>query len=211
MASAASALHTAMIAAMEAALNRALRLDPAAEKAMVELEGQVFHLHCTRPVLELYLLPWSRGVRLLGFWEGEVTTAIAGQATDFTELAGSSDPAATLVNGNLELRGDSAALLQLQTVLSKLDPDWEAPLVEAFGDVAGHQLARVFRGMFGWGRQAASSFSRQLQEFIVEEAGLIPPRREVEDFYQDINELVMRFERLQTQLGTLARRMERLK
>jgi ubiquinone biosynthesis protein UbiJ len=196
-------LHTAAIAALEQALNRALQLDPRSPQQLATLEGKVFQLRCTSPELELFLCPDASGIKLMGHWEADVTTAISGQARDFANLATATDPAAALINGNLALSGDSAPLIELQSILNGLDMDWEAPLVANLGDVVGHQLAQGLRGLFGWGQQASSSFVRQLDEFIHEEARLAPPRQEVEDFYQDLEQLNLRVDRLQARLRKL--------
>ena len=162
------ALHTAAIAGLELADNRALQLDRAAADRLGELEGEVFRLQCTQPAVDFYLLPEAGRVSLRGFHDGEVTTAIRGTA---------------------------------------LDLDWEAPLVDTLGDVAGHQLAEGLRGLFGWGRQAGESIRRQLEEFIHEEARLAPPRQEVEDFYDDVEKLNQRVERLAARASRLAARV----
>ncbi len=201
------ALHTAAIAGLELAINRALQLDRVAAQRLGELEGQVFRLQCTQPSVDFFLLPEAGRVRLRGFHDGEVTTAIKGSAQDFAELATAGDPAAALINGNIELDGDSGPLMDLQRILARLDPDWEAPLVDTLGDVAGHQLAEALRGLFGWGRQAGESVLRQLEEFIHEEARLSPPRAEVEDFYDDVEQLNQRVERLAARVAKLGARM----
>lgn len=197
-------LHTAAIAALEQALKRALALDPRSAGQLAPLTGNVFHICCTAPELDLFLLIETGGVRLMGFWDGEVTTAVTGTARDFADLATTSDAAAALINGNLSLRGDSAPLIQLQNALAGLDLDWEAPLVQTFGDVVGHHLAEGLRGLFGWGQHAGRSFLRQLQEFIQEEARLAPPRQEVEDFFSDLEQLNLRVDRLQARLRKAA-------
>jgi len=140
--------------------------------------------------------PAPRGVRLMGHYEGPVTTRVRGRLTDFSELALAEDPGATLINGEVAVEGDTAPLLQLQKILGAMDIDWEAPLVDALGDVAGHQAAGMIRGTFNWGRTASAGFTRQLSEYIQEEARLTPPRLEVEDFFSDLQSLQMRVERL---------------
>jgi ubiquinone biosynthesis accessory factor UbiJ len=200
-------IHTAALAALETAVNRALALSAGSADALAPLEGCVFALHCTSPTVDVYLEPESTGIRLMGIYDGPVTTSIRGEASDFTELATSNDPAATLINGNLELVGDSAPLIELQKTLSHLDVDWEAPLVDTLGDVAGHQVAELLRGTFRWGKQAGDSLSRQLEEFIHEEARLSPPRLELEDFYRDVQELGMRVERLQSRARRLRKKL----
>lgn len=203
-------LHTAGLAALEAALNRALALAPGGAAALSGQEQQVFALHCTAPAVDVYLEPLAEGVRLMGVYDGPVTTSIRGKAEDFAELATATDPAATLINGNLELRGDSTALIELQKTLSTLEVDWEAPLVDALGDVAGHQLATALRGAFSWSRQAGDSLARQLEEFIHEEARLSPPRLELEDFYSDVRDLDLRVERLASRVQRARRKLRSL-
>ena len=200
-------LHTAALAALEAAINRALTLAPGSDDALAPLNDKVFALHCQSPTVDLFLQPLDGTIKLMGIYEGPVTTSIRGEAGDFAELATASDPAATLINGNLELHGDSAALIELQQVLSRLEVDWESPLVDTLGDVAGHQVAEVLRATFSWSRQASSSLARQLEEFIHEEARLSPPKLELEDFYQDVRDLGLRVERLESRLRRLRRRV----
>jgi ubiquinone biosynthesis protein UbiJ len=196
-------LHTAALAALEATVNRALSLAANGGAEMAAFEDQVFALHCTSPQLDIYLLPTATGVRLSGVYDGPVTTRLRGEATDFSALASSTDPAASLINGALELEGESAPLIELQKTLSQLDIDWEAPLVDVLGDVAGHQVAAILRDTFTWGKQATRSIARQLKEFIQEEARLSPPHLEVEDFYSDLRELGQRVERLEARAKRL--------
>jgi ubiquinone biosynthesis accessory factor UbiJ len=200
--------HTAVLAALEGAANRALELAPQGKSELAALEGFVFRLNCTAPPLNVYLQPGDHGVRLMGLYEGEVTTTVTGDASDFSALASSEDPAATLINGALAIEGDSAPLLKLQKILATLDLDWEVPLVDKLGDVVGHQLAQILRGAFSWGKQASSSLRRQLEEYIHEEARLSPPRLELEDFYRDIHELHLRTERLQSRTDRLCKRIK---
>ncbi|MEM9254222.1 MAG: SCP2 sterol-binding domain-containing protein [Pseudomonadota bacterium] len=200
-------LTTAALAALETVLNRAVSLSPGSATDLQAVDGCVFALDCSHPSVQVYLRTRDGQLRLSSYFDGEVTTRICGDASDFRELALSSDAAATLINSNLELEGDSAPLITLQGVLADLDVDWEAPLVEHLGDVAGHQLAEILRQAYSWGQQASRSLGRQLQEFIQEEARLSPPRLELEDFFSDLRALDQRVERLQSRAAKLRRKL----
>ena len=201
-------LHTAALAALEAAANRALALSEQGTAVLEPLAGSVFACHCTTPELDFYLHLETDGVRLTGVYEGAVTARITGSASDFSELATSEDAAATLINGNLTLEGNSAPLIEFQHILAALNIDWEAPLVSSLGDVAGHQIAEILKRVFSWGRQASSGLARQVEEFIHEEARLSPPKLEMEDFYRDIADLVMRVDRLQSRVERISRKLK---
>jgi ubiquinone biosynthesis accessory factor UbiJ len=205
------ALHTAALATLERAVNQALELSPGGSKALAKLADKVFALHCTAPPLDAYLQPGNGTIRLMGFYDGPVTTSVRGSASDFAELATAKDPTAALINGALELSGDSAPLIELQKIITQLEVDWEAPLVNVLGDVAGHQLAQMLRGAYRWSRQASSGLERQLEEFIHEEARLSPPRLELEDFYSDVQQLGLRVERLESRTQRLRKRMQKLR
>jgi ubiquinone biosynthesis protein UbiJ len=206
------ALHTAGLAAAEAAVNAALRLSPHSLEALKPLQDQVLALVCTRPAIILYINSEASGeLRLRGVYDGPVSTRVLGSAEDFATLARAEDPAATLINGGIQLEGSSSTLIDMQRVFNGLDIDWEAPLVDGLGDVAGHQLASMLTAAFQWSRQASSSLRRQLGEFALEEARLAPPRLALEDFYADVEELTERSDRLAQRVETMRLRLERLR
>ena len=200
-------LHTAAIGALEAAINAALKLDPSTLNKLAELKSHVFLLHCSSPLLNLYLIPGDGDIRLCGFYDGKADTALTGSFSEFTKLATSADPASALINGELELHGDSQALITLQKILKQLDIDWEAPLANIFGDVVGHQLGRNIRQGFRFGLQALQGIKRQVDEYIVEESDLVPARWQVDHFLTDVDKLAMRTDRLNAQIQKIKQRL----
>ena len=201
-------LHTAAIAGLEQVINKALQLDPSTQHKLLALQGHVFLLHCSAPELKLYLIPGDQEVRLCGFYEGDADTTLSGSAREFAKLATASDPASALINGDLELHGDSQALIKLQKTLKQLDVDWEAPLADIFGDVIGHQLGQGLRQGFRFGLQALQGIKRQFDDYIVEESGVVPPRWQADRFFDDVDQLSMRTERLTAQLNKLRNHLQ---
>lgn len=193
-------LHTAAIGGLETLINAALQLDPATLAQLQAFQGHVFQLHCTAPQLDLYLIPGDGEMRLCGWYEGKADTTLTGSAQEFAKLVTAADPASALINGELELHGDSQALISLQKTLQQLDIDWEAPLANIFGDVISHQMGRSIRQGLRFGWQALQGVKRQLDDYIVEESDLVPPRWQAEQLFNDIDQLAMRTERLQAQL-----------
>lgn len=192
--------HTAAIAALETLVNKALLLDLSTKNGLTSLEKHVFLFHCDDPELSLYVIPGNDEVRLCGFFEGEANTGLTGSFGEFIKLAKASDPANALINGNLELHGDSNALMTLQAILKNLELDWELPISRLFGDVVGHQLGRGLRHSFRFGSQAIKTIKRQLDDFLVEESELIAPNWQIEQFFRDIDQLTLRTERIEAKL-----------
>ncbi|EAQ97420.1 ubiquinone biosynthesis accessory factor UbiJ [Congregibacter litoralis] len=205
-------IHTAGLAATEAAANAALRLSPHSVEALKPIAGRVLALECTKPSITLYLHSESNGeLRFRGVHDGPVTTRVTGTAQDFIALAQADDPAAALINGGIQLEGNSSTLIDMQRVFNDLDIDWEAPLVAGLGDVAGHQLASMLSAAFHWSRQSGENLRRQLEEFALEEAGIAPPKLALEHFYEDVQQLRERSERLEQRVERLRLRLERLR
>lgn len=198
--------HTAAIGGLETLINAALQLDPSTLHKLQALHNHVFLLRCTAPELDIYLIPGDDEVRLCGLFDGKADTTLTGSAQEFAKLVTAADPASALINGELELHGDSQALINLQKILKQLDIDWERPLARLFGDVVGHQMGRGLRQGLRFGLQALQGFKRQLDDYIVEESDLLPPRWQADKFFNEVDQLAMRTERLQAQLEKLKQR-----
>ena len=165
-------------------------------------------IECTSPEVAITAIVESSGeLHLTHYCERAVDTKVRGSLEDFIGLAMAEDPAAALINGGLELVGNTAPLIAVQQIITTMDLDWEAPLVDTLGDVVGHQLAVMLRGLFRWGKASAGSFRRQLSEFILEEGRLTPPAAELDAFYEQIEQLGLRVDRLQGRLQKLVRRI----
>lgn len=198
------ALLSAALAGVEQALNQAIALAPHSHQELDAVSGTLLGIEITTIDLTIYI-EMVRGteVRLRSHCERETDAFVRGTLEDFAALAISDDLAATLINNGIELEGSSASLVTLQQVISRMEIDWEAPLVELLGDVAGHQIAEGLRRFFRWGEGARASLRRQVSEYLLEEGKLTPPKAELEHFYDAVQSLAMRVERAQSRVEKL--------
>lgn len=204
------ALQTAALGALEFLINKALELDPATQKRLAGLNGKVLKIHCQSPELSVYCLPGLQGIKLQSWCEQkQVNSSISGNFSDYIQLLQAEDKAAALINGSLNVYGDSGDFIALQSALADLDIDWEKPLADLLGDVGGHQLGQIIRGIFGLGRQLNTSVQEQLEEFVHKEARILPPREELEEFYTDVSTLSVRVDRLQARIERLKSSLQR--
>jgi len=203
-------LHTAALAALETAINRALKLDPATSQNLGQLDGKVIRLEISGTGTDIYLLPEHNGLLLQGFYDGPIDSHIIGTIADFVELISADDAASALINGGIKLSGDSAPLLQLQGILHRLELDWEGSLARVIGDVPAHQLGKMVRGGMQWGQQAFTSINRQVEEFLHEEARLLPPAAELQEFYDSIANTGLALDRTEARLQRQQQRLRQL-
>lgn len=205
-------MHTAGLAALEQAINVALRYDQGTRQALAELDQRVFHIEITQPAVDFFLCPESDGIALRGFNDGVIDTHLRGSAGEFIQLVGADDPASALINGNITLTGDSAPLMQLQAILKQLDIDWEAAISQTLGgssaaDMAANTVGSLLRSGFHFGRKLQQNLQRQTSDYILEEGRLSPPKAELEDFYQQVGKLANSTERLQARIDRLASKL----
>ena len=201
------ALLSAALAGAERALNQTIALTPTSHQELEALSGTLLGIDITSLDLTLFIdIISGTEIALLAHCERRPDAFVRGTVEDFAALVASDDPAATLINSGIELEGSSTKLITLQQIVSKMDVDWEAPLVDALGDVMGHQLAQALRAMFHWSESARASLKRQLSEYLLEEGKLTPPKAELEHFYDSVQSLSLRVERAQSQVAKLLAR-----
>lgn len=192
----------------EKAITRAIDLSIGTRNQLKGLHPLTIGVNCSSPSVDLFVtVETDGGVAIASYREEATTVSLAGSWKDFLAVAAADDPASALINGNVQISGDTAPLLQLQAVLADLDIDWEAPLVETLGPVAGHQLAGVIRAFTRTSQSNHQRLKRQLSEFILEEGRLSPPQAEQSAFFSAVDDLVLRVDRADSRLKRIKKRL----
>jgi len=199
-------LNTALIAGLEIAVNKALTLDPASVNALTALQGHVFLFSCLKPKLTIYLIAQDNGMRLCGIYPHQADTSITGTAEDFLQLVTTDNPTNALINGSIELHGDSDALIALQKIANHIDLDWESLFTDKLGDVAGHQLANGIRAASTFFKQSADNVRDQIKDYIQYESDILPASHEAQQLYNDVDKLSLRLDRLEARIKQLSNR-----
>ncbi|HEY0720491.1 MAG TPA: SCP2 sterol-binding domain-containing protein [Gammaproteobacteria bacterium] len=206
MKSTASMLPVAALLALEQTINATLALDPLTLRRLAALQGKVIALAISGTGLTLHIAPQTKGLRLMGAYDGEVDTTLRGAPLALLRMPmGRSGEG--LFTGDITLDGDVETGQQLQRILQGLDIDWEEHLSRLTGDVLGHQLGNVLRGVASFGRSAVSTFGLNLGEYLQEERRTLPARAQVEAFVAEVDELRMAADRLEARLKRLHKKL----
>lgn len=187
---------------LESALNRVLALDSSAAQALLALEGKS---------VALRLKPWPAPVQIAV--SGGRLVASDSAAPD---LAITASPGALLAlaaerggfqlpAGRVDISGDADLARRIQKLLAGLDPDWDRPFAQFFGEVAGHQIAKGLRGALGWGRATAKAMLLNSTEYLREESRDLIAPGELADFIDDVDRTRDDVERLEARIERLAR------
>lgn len=198
----------ALLAGVEAGLNKVLALDATALPRLAALQGRVIAVDCTAPALRLFLLPGADGLRLAGHWEAPADCTLRAPAGRLLELAVRRDKSAVLHAPDVELDGHSACLLDLAAILQDLELDWEGTLAEWLGPLGAVALARPLQGAGQWSGDALASLRLNLADWLAEEARLLAGRQEAEARFAELDDLKLALDHLEARSERLARRLE---
>ncbi|QKL04206.1 SCP2 domain-containing protein [Pseudomonas sp. NY5710] len=201
-------LLAGLLASVEQGLNRVLRMDSTALPRLGALAGKVIEIDCRQPALQVFILPDEEGLMLAAHWQGEVDCSLRAPAGSLVQLAVAKDKTGVLHSPQVELHGDSAALLDLFGVLQDLELDWEHELQRWLGPVATALLAGHIRLRARWTRQGLARFSQHLSEYLAEESRTLVGKREAEAAFSELDALKLDTERLEARLKRLSRSLD---
>jgi ubiquinone biosynthesis protein UbiJ len=192
---------------LEAALNRALALDPDTRAALAPLDGRSIELTIEAPPLALQLR--VEGERLVvGPVDASrepdlaVRSTLAGLLAQLPFLKRDDAPAV----GRMRVSGDAELARHLQRLAGRFDPDWQQPFASVFGDVLGVQVANAFASALKQARATASALAESAAEYVTEESRDVVGRDELNAFHDDVDAIRDDVERIAARIARLQAR-----
>ena len=76
------------------------------------------------------------------------------------------------------------------------------------GDAAAHQIGEGLRGFFRFAKQAASDFFKNSTTYLRESGQWFPPRWQVDDYVEEVQELRSDIERFEARMLALKKRLD---
>jgi ubiquinone biosynthesis accessory factor UbiJ len=192
-----SFVASSLLAPFEIALNQVLKQDPHSLNRLVACAGKILEIKSRNSALRLFVHFNLHNVRLGTVEPVHCDARISGSHAELLKLLLSDGQSQALVNTRLSISGDSEFVQAVHTIFQDLDINWQDPLSLVFGDVATHQLDSLFRQFSSWSKKSASALQTNLDEYLHEEARLLPSESEVESLIDSLDALRLRLDRLQ--------------
>ena len=193
----------ALVAGIEAALNRYLSLDPDALTRFSILEGKIISIEILGLQQALYLFPSADGFMILHDFDGEADATISGSPVALAKLGMAKDAKDLLFSGEVTITGDTRLANQFNKLLSQLDIDWEDLLAQNIGDIAAHKLGNAVRDFNRWFKRSTNSVCLDTGEYIQEEYKLSPANAELRQFINQVDDLREGVDRLSAKIQIL--------
>jgi len=115
---------------------------------------------------------------------------------------------AVLHSPQVQLHGDTAALLDLFGILQDLELDWEHELQKWLGPVPTSLIAGHIRLRTRWTRQGLARLSQSLSEYLAEESRTLVGKREAEAAFSELDAMKVDTERLEARILRLSRSLD---
>lgn len=200
-------LFAALTASLETAFNTWLKLDKQTHGNALErlqaLQGKLICLHISNPDLKLYFLPTEENVRVTTDYAAEPDVTIHGSALALMRLSSASDTGKAMLEQGIKIDGDMGLGNRFSQILREIDVDWEELLARTVGDVLAHQMGQLARNTKGWLDDSAHAMRLNTQEYLQEEARLVPAEAELRHYLDAVDTLRMDADRLEARLKRL--------
>lgn len=197
------------VAGLEDLVNRALDLDPGSRLRLNALLGRSVLVKVLFPPLDILIYLDQDKVRLTPLEAQESpsanTTVSASSFALIRQLLKVNEPFSV---GELQISGDTALLQELHAIARDLDIDWESALSQLVGDAAAHQIGEGLRGFFRFAKQAASDIFKNSTTYLRESGQWFPPRWQVDDYVEEVQELRSDIERFEARMLALKKRLD---
>lgn len=194
-----------LLASVENGVNRILRLDSTAMARLQSLTGKVIAVECAAPPLQLFILPSDEGLLLATQWAADADCTLRAPASSLLRLVLNKDKTAVLHSPEVDLEGDSHALMALAQVLQDLELDWEYELSRWLGPVATALIGGHLRSRANWYQQGFASLNQNLAEYLSEEARTLVGQREAQARFDELDQLKLDLDRLEARFERLGR------
>jgi ubiquinone biosynthesis protein UbiJ len=197
-----------LLAALEIALNRYLRLEPAAIEECARLAGRTIELQVTQPAWSFLIEFTASGVRVASELPQPAEVRVSAPLRALLKLGAASARGESGLPSGIDVDGDAELLTRFNKLMASVGFDLEEVFAKYLDDGAAHRLAEGLKDLFGWGRKTADTLLLDSAEYLREETGDLARAADVEEWSDAVDALRERTDRLDAKLARLERRGE---
>lgn len=192
-------IDSALCASIERSLNTVLQHDPALLNALSRFEGKRICIQ-SDDWLILVVTICPHGLQLSLQDDSECDTTIFGSISELLSVALASDKADALMNGDVDISGSSALMLDIAKIMQQMNIDWEALVAPLTGGLIAHQIGKGFRSLIKWGQDSGQTLATSSKEYLEDEVQLLVPKPLAEHFASQVSELRLATDRAEARL-----------
>lgn len=198
---------------IEEILNQILSNESYVAGRLAPFKTKVIEINCTSPRLSITIQFTEDRIKLSAvdssILQLNPDSIITGKVSDLLQLLVGSEHR-PLANTAVSIKGDAQLVQDLYNTLNELDLDWEDYLAPLLGDIVTNELGLFAEDARQWSRGAGESMRRNVDEFLIEEAKVVPSREQVDAFSNKLDRLKINIDRVKARADQIQERLDKL-
>jgi ubiquinone biosynthesis accessory factor UbiJ len=132
---------------------------------------------------------------------------VSGEAQSLMNMV-TKNKSQAMANSQIAITGDAQFIQDLFQVLQSLDIQWADYLTPFMGDVATNEADNLVKDVRSWSQDANKKLKRNVNDYIKEEARLVPQPSDIDKFSDDLDQLRLKIDRVTAKAEQLFKRVE---
>lgn len=199
---------------IEQFVNRLLNSDPHVRQKLTDFAGKTLQVITRSPAFTATVLFEDDQIRLNAVdaetMAIDADATISGRSNDLLALLVRNSDDRSLADSGIELSGDASLVHDLYSTLRAMDIDWEDYLAPFLGDVITNEVGKLAQEGRQWSDSVRGNLNRNVEDYIKEEARLVPRREQVSKFGDELDRLKLRIDRVKAKADLLYARLDGL-
>ena len=188
-----------MLDSAEKMVNKVLSLDEETVASLATLAGNIIEIDVLDTEFRMFILPSGNGITLETVYEGKVDVAIKGTPSALLGMISAEKIGA----GDVEINGNVGLAQKFQSILRRVEIDWEEYLSQFVGDIASHKIGNFLRQVSRFAKESGKTIGMDISEYLRYEKEALLDKSEIDEFNQAVDEVRDDVERLQKRLERL--------
>lgn len=193
--------QTVILDSIEKMVNKVLSLDEETLDSLATLEGKVVEIDVLNTGIRLFIFPSGRGLTLASKYEDKVDVSIKGTPSSLLGMITAEKVGA----GDVEINGNVGLAHKLQSILKKMEVDWEEYLSQIIGDIAAHKVGNFLREMSQLAKASVKTIGMDISEYLRYEKEALLDKSELDEFNHAVDKIRDDVERLQKRVERLGK------
>ena len=195
----------------ERIINYVIQNDPHIEKKISPLIGKSIRVEAKSPELffSITINESSINITSSDFEQKDLAPdlLVSGELRDLISMLLSTG---NLIGGNISVKGDIQFAQDLNEALRSLNLNWSDILGPILGQAATSEIEKFFNVSRAWSLEFRDSLKRDIEGYLKEEKKVIPTNDDAQEFYDDIDRLKFKIDRIKARADLLSSALEGL-
>ena len=195
----------------ERIINYVIQNDPHIEKKISPLVGKLIRVEVKSPELffSVTINKDSINITSSDFEQKDLAPdlLVSGELRDLISMLLSTG---NLIGGNISVKGDIQFAQDLNEALRSLNLNWSDILGPILGQAATSEIEKFFNVSRAWSLEFRDSLKRDIEGYLKEEKKVIPTNDDAQEFYDDIDRLKFKIDRIKARADLLSSALEGL-